>query len=43
MKSYSPVEKPLSTEEEVNEKPAPYNWLLLLVIFVGYIIFAVLS
>lgn len=43
MKSYSPLEKPVSSQDEVTEKPAPYNWLLLLIIFIGYIMLAVLA
>jgi hypothetical protein len=43
MEPYSPIDKPLSPETGSNEKPAPYNWLLLLMIFIGYIVFAVLS
>ena len=37
------MEKPVGSQDEVTEKPAPYNWLLLLIIFIGYIVFAVLS
>lgn len=43
MEPYSPMDKPLNSNDEVSEKPAPYNWLLLLLIFIGYIVFAVLS
>ncbi|MCE3282400.1 MAG: hypothetical protein K0Q66_1137 [Chitinophagaceae bacterium] len=39
MKLYSP-ESPVSREEEVENKPAPYNWLVLLVIFIAYIVFS---
>jgi hypothetical protein len=42
MKLYSPADKPTGAEDEINDKPAPYNWLLLLIIFIGYIVFAVL-
>jgi hypothetical protein len=39
MKLYSP-EKPVSGEQELENKPAPYNWLVLLVIFIAYIVFS---
>ena len=38
MEPYSPAEEPVN-----GEKPAPYNWLLLLAIFIAYIVFAVFS
>lgn len=42
MKFYSQAEKPIHQEEEVQKKPAPYNWLVLLLIFVAYIVFTLL-
>lgn len=34
-------EQPLnSADDSVNEKPAPYNWLLMLIILVAYMLFA---
>jgi hypothetical protein len=42
MKLYSPVEEHLPGDEQTTEKPAPYNWLALLIIFVGYILFALI-
>lgn len=43
MKIYSPAEEPLDVKDEVSEKPAPYNWLAILLILVAYIVFVVIS
>jgi hypothetical protein len=40
MKLYSPVEEQANLEEKQGEQPAPYNWLAVLVIFLGYILCA---
>jgi hypothetical protein len=40
MKIYSSVEEQVNAEENVSEKPAPYNWLALLIIVLAYVVYA---
>jgi hypothetical protein len=41
MKSFLKAEEqPLHSTDDVNEKPAPYNWLLMLIILIAYMLFA---
>jgi hypothetical protein len=40
MKTYSTVEEQVSANDEVSEKPAPYNWLVILFIFIAYLLCA---
>lgn len=44
MKLYSPVEKPISSpEEDSKDDPAPYNWILILFIVIGYIALSLMN
>lgn len=44
MKLYSSVEEPISSsEDEIKDDQAPYNWILILFILVGYIFLTLIS
>jgi hypothetical protein len=42
MKFYSSTEEQINQETEL-EKPAPYNWLAILIVFLVYLVFALIN
>lgn len=42
MKVSSGIEKRLESVTDANDRPAPYNWIMLLVIFIAYLVLAFL-
>jgi hypothetical protein len=44
MKLYSPVEEPINQpDREGKDDPAPYNWILILFIVIGYIALSLMN
>jgi hypothetical protein len=37
MKLYSPADENAQSRDEATGKPAPYNWLVMLIILIAYI------